>query len=198
MKEEIILQRQKGRWWKTFLGIRQRHTYWLYKVIDDVLNENKQIAGIIEIGTGAGALSLLLGLECYERGLKPLLTYDIKDWVKEKSGQFYYKEPKLFKLLGIKFVIRDCFSEASTLEMKEYADKPVLLFCDGGKKKREFKELTHLLPIGSIVAAHDWNNEILLEHIQETTDKYAMLPVCEAEWDSPPDYIETCFWRKTL
>ena len=198
MDKTVITERKEGRWWKTFLGIRQRHTYWLYEVIDDILNEDKQISGIIEIGTAAGALSILLGLECYERALKPLLTYDIKDWVKEKSGQFYYKEPRLFKLLGIRFIIRDCFSNESIAEIQEYADKPILLFCDGGNKKREFNELTPLLPVGSIVAAHDWTNEIKQEHIQLTLDKYAMQPLREKEWNNKPDYIETCFWRKTL
>lgn len=176
-----------GKWWGSFLGIRQRHTYWMYKVIDDILNENKQIGGIIETGTGKGALSLFLGLECYERGLKPLWTYDV----------LAIEEPKLFKLLGIHFVIRSCFHEISIKEIKEYADIPVLFMCDNGKKIKEFNYFTGLLKQGSIIAAHDWNVEIKPKDIVNTVNEYALEPLHEEEWDSPPDYIKTCFWRKT-
>lgn len=181
------MNKQHERWFKYFLGIRQRHTYWMYKVIDDILNENKQIMGIIEIGTGKGALSIFLGLECYERGLKPLLTYDVLDIVK----------PKLFDLLGIKFIVRNCFEESSIKEIREYADVPILLVCDGGNKKREFNRFVRYLKQDSIIAAHDWNTEIKLEHVQDTINKHDMKPLHKEEWDSPPDYIKTCFWRKT-
>jgi len=171
-----------------FLGIRQQHTYWMYKVIDDILNENKQIKGIIEIGTAEGALSLFLGLECYERGLKPLLTYDIKK----------RKEPNLFKLLGIKPIIRDCFHEDSIREITEYADNPILLVCDNEDKPKEFNTFVGLLKQNSVIAAHDWEHTIRLANIKDTVSKYAMKPLHEEEWNSPPDYIKTCFWRKTL
>jgi hypothetical protein len=169
-----------------FLGIKQHHNYWLYKIIEDILNENKQIKGIIEIGTAEGALSMLLGLECYVREFKPLLTYDI-----EKK-----KEPKLFKLLGIKSIIRDCFNEKSIQEIKEYADSPILLICDGGNKAKEFNTFIPYLKSGSIIAVHDWNSRLKLEDIIDTVSKYNLKPLHEDKWDSPPDYIKTCFWRK--
>ena len=50
------------RWYKTFLGQHQQHTYWLYKVIDDIITDNPQLRRFVEIGTGAGALSVVLGL----------------------------------------------------------------------------------------------------------------------------------------
>jgi predicted O-methyltransferase YrrM len=171
-----------------FLGIRQQHTYWLYKVIDDILNENKQIKGIIEIGTAEGALSVFLGLECYERGLKPLLTYDIKK----------YKEPRLFKLLGIKSIIRDCFHEDSIREITGYADSPILLICDNGNKIKEFNTFVRFLKKDSVIASHDWEHTIKLASIKDSVDKYALKPLHEDEWNSPPEYIKTCFWRKTL
>ena len=174
------------RWYNRFLGIRQRHTYWMYKVIDDILNENEQIKGIIEIGTVPGALSVLLGLECYERGLKPLLTYDIKD----------FNRPRLFGLLKVKFIIRGCFHKDSIQEIKEYIDTPVLFMCDGGNKIKEFNYFTGLLEQDSIIAAHDWDAEIKLEDILGTIHRYALEPLHKEEWDSSPDYIKTCFWRK--
>jgi hypothetical protein len=177
---------EKRRWYGYFLGIYQRHTYWMYKVIDDILNENKQIKGIIEIGTIQGALSIFLGLECYERGLKPLLTYDIKE----------FKEPKLFELLKIRFIDRDCFHETSVNEIKEYADVPIFFMCDGDHKIEEFNYFAGLLKPDSIIAAHDWGIEIGLKNILDTINEYEMEALHKEEWDSPPDYIKTSFWRK--
>jgi len=191
-----------SRWYRTFLGIRQRHTYWIYKVIDEVLNENKQVKGIIETGTGAGALSVFLGLECYERGLKPLMTYDLKKFVTEKAGIKAYKEPRLFKLLNIKYVVRDCFNWKSIMEIKEYADQPILFMCDGGDKLGEFNLFTGLLKKGSIIASHDWESvarsKLTEENTKETVELYSLKSLHKEEWNSPPDYIKTCFWRKEI
>jgi len=196
-QEEIRFKKEISRWYKTFLGITQSHTYWLYKVIDEILNENEQIKGIIEIGTGRGAMSIFFGLECYERRYKPLLTYDI----------LKIREPRLFKLLGIRYIIRDCFSEESINEIKEYsADDPIFLMCDGGNKAKEFNIIIEFLKPGSIIAAHDWNEGydfircigMRRKFIKETIDKYKLVPVKEEEWDNPPDHIKSCFWRKTI
>jgi hypothetical protein len=171
------------------MGISQRHAYWLHKIIDDILNDNKQIKGIIEIGTGAGSLSIFLGAECYERRYKPLLTYDIKK----------YKKPRLFDLLKVKYIVRDCFNEKSINEIKEYiTDIPIFLMCDGGIKIKEFNYFTGLLKQGSIIAAHDWGDEIKLEDILGTVYKYSLEPLLENEWNRPPNYIKTCFWEKTI
>ena len=195
------MEEEYKRWYKTFLGIRQRHTYWVYKVIDEILNENRQIKGIIEIGTGAGALSIFLGLECYERELKPLMTYDIKGFVTEKEDIFNYKEPRLFKLLNIKFIVRDCFHEESIQEIKEYANRPVLFMCDGGNKLKEFKYFAELIKPGSIIASHDWQSiarsKLTEENTRDTAKRFSLKPLNKEEWDSPPDHIKTCFWRKT-
>ena len=194
------MDKEYARWYRTFMGIRQRHTYWMYKVIDEVLNENRQIKGIIETGTGAGALSIFLGMECYERGLKPLLTYDLKEFAKKSEGFFAYKEPKLFKLLKIKYIVRDCFHEESIQEIKEYAKNPILFFCDGGNKLKEFKYFAKLIKKDSIIAAHDWKSvaksKLTEENTAGTVKEHSLIPLHKAEWNSPPDYIKTCFWRK--
>lgn len=187
------LKYQYKRWYGTFLGIRQSHAYWMYKVIDDVLNENKQIKGIIEIGTGRGALSIFLGLECYERGLKPLLTYDILPLM---------REPRLFKLLGIKFNIRDCYHKDSIQEITEYIDSPILFFSDNGNKVRDFNYFIKLLPKGSVFASHDWQSiasaKLTEKNTRDNVIKYGLVPLYKEQWDGPPDYIKTCFWRKTI
>ena len=194
MKEEY------GRWYKTFLGIRQRHTYWLYKVIDEILNENPQVRGIIETGTGAGALSIFLGLQCYERNLKPLLTYDTQPFA-EKSGPYIYKRPRLFDLLSIRFIVRDCFAEESIEEIKQYADGPIFFYCDNGNKLKEFELFAGIVKKESIIGSHDW--ESIADHTGLTPNntknivsKYGLIPLHQEEWNSPPDFIKACFWRK--
>jgi predicted O-methyltransferase YrrM len=187
--------KESQRWCKTFLGIEQRHTYWMYKVIDEILNENQQIKGIIEIGTGVGGLSLFLALNCYERGYKSLLTYDYK----QKA------DVKLFDLLNVRYIIRDVFNEKSIQEIKEYADIPIFLMCDGGNKPKEFNTFVPYLKDGSVIAAHDFNDRyqyikinrgIRTIQIIDTIKKYKLNPIKESEWDSPPDYIKTIFYRK--
>lgn len=193
-EEEIRFKEEISRWYKTFLGYCQSHTYWCYKVIDSILNENKQIKGIIEIGTGRGAMSIFFGLECYERGYKPLLTYDV----------IKLREPRLFKLLGVKNIIRDCFVEESIEEMKEYADVPVFVMCDGGNKAKEFNTIVPFLKSGSIVGAHDYNEGynfircigMRKKFIQESINKYNLQPIKQEEWDAPPDHIKMCFYKK--
>ncbi len=61
-------------WHKTFLGVRQQHNYMLYRLIDEVLN-HQHIEKFVEVGTGAGALSVVLGLHAVNRG-SHLLTFD--------------------------------------------------------------------------------------------------------------------------
>lgn len=177
----------KERWLKSFLGIPQAHTYWLYKVIDDVLNENQGIKGILEIGTWKGALSIFLGLECYEREFKPLLTFDIKE---------YGKLPKLFKLLKIEFVFRDCFVEESIGRIKKYLNVPVFFFSDGDDENREFNQFAPLLLKGSVIAMHDWPYEGWYNAIKDTVKKFNLVPIKQETWCAPPDYIFTSFWRK--
>lgn len=183
----------RNRWRKTFLGIKQAHTYWLYKVIDDILNENQQIRGIIEIGTYRGALSVFLGLECYERGLKPLLTFDIRKFFSRRNLRYL---PRLFELLKIDFVLQDCFSKKSIRKIKEYLDAPVLFICDGGNKTREFNEFASLLPKGSIITAHDWPREVWYAQIKDTADKFGFFPIKIEDWCVPPDYIFMSFWKR--
>lgn len=177
----------KEKWNKTFLGIEQAHTYWLYKIIDDILNENQEIKGIIEIGTYLGALSVFLAFECYERGFKPLLTFDIKK---------HDKMPRFFSLLKIDFMLQDCFAEESVKKIKKYLNAPVFFVCDGGHKNQEFNQFAPLVPKGSVIAVHDWPCEAWYSAVKETVKKLRLIPIKTETWCAPPDYIFTSFWKK--
>lgn len=177
------------RWRARFVTIPQQHTYWLYKVIDDILKENRvHITGAVEIGTGDGALSLVLGIECYRRShWKSLLTFDI-----ERLPKCPYD---LFEKIGICFVQADCFSEEAIEAIKDYVNSPVFFFCDGGNKVKEFKTFAPMLPPHSIIAVHDWRYELCYDHIRETVEELKLQPVKKEEWCAPPDYILTSFWK---
>lgn len=184
-KSNFLPYRRKY-WHKTFLGKKQRHIYWLYAIIDEILNENPRIKGIIEIGTWKGTLSMFLGLECYERKFKPLLTFDIKK----------HELPRLFGLLKIDFVLQDCFAEGSIKKIKQYLDIPVFFFCDGGNKVREFKQFAPLLPKNSVIAVHDWPHEAYYACIKNTVKKLRLIPLKAETWCIPPYYIFTSFWKR--
>jgi predicted O-methyltransferase YrrM len=179
----------KDRWHNTFLGIHQQHTYWLYKVIDDVLDCNPQIDRFIEIGTGNGALSVFLGLHALKRGTF-LFTYDIKERKAKKELD------QIFKALDIVFVQADCFDHPH-LGIVGDIETPIFLMCDGGDKKKEFNYFAPFLPKGSIIAAHDYGVEILPEHISETVQTLELEPIIQDEWRKQPDDIQCCFYKVT-
>ena len=171
-------------WSDKYAGIPKLCPSKLQGIISDILNENEDIKGIVEIGTYLGGLSCYLGAECIERGFKPLLTFDNK----------VRYEPRLFKALDVDFVVDDCFSEQSVNKIKEYVkDTPVLFICDGGFKTKEFNTFAPLLPKGSIVAVHDWDIEVNLEGIKETVDKLGMFPIRQKQWNDD-DHTLMAFW----
>lgn len=174
-------------WRKSFVGYGQAHAFAMYDTIDKILDENKQIKGIIEIGTGSGSLSIFLGLECYERAFQPLLTFDIEKRIL----------PLLFELLDIQFINQDCFSKESIKIIKSYLNSPILFICDGGNKKKEFNTFAPMLSKGSIIVAHDWTYEICYDDIKDTVKKLELEPIKEEEWCESPDYILTSFWKIT-
>jgi hypothetical protein len=178
-----------NRWLKTFMGQGQQHTYWLYKVIDDVFHQEKQIERVVELGTGSGALSVVLGLHAQRIG-SHLLTIDHK-----KSWQ---RIDGLFKLLKIEYYEWDISALPTVCLIQNFiGDRPSLVFCDGGNKKWEFNNYAIDIPPGSVIAAHDWTREIKMEHIEQTVKEQNLIPLFEEEWNREPDYIRTCFWKKT-
>ena len=174
-------------WRDKYAGIQKLYPSKLQGIISDILTENEQIKGIIEIGTYIGGLSCYLGAECVERGFKPLLTFDNK---------VRYR-PKLFEALKVNFVVDDCFSEKSVALIKEYVeDTPVLFICDGGNKAREFNTFAPLLPDGSIVAVHDWDFEVNMEGIKETVDNHKMFAIRQNQWNDEHHTLMAFFGKQ--
>ncbi len=176
----------KSTWYRRFLGVRQQHGYGMYIHLDGVLMDNPQITKFVEIGTGGGAFSVILALYAIQRG-SHLLTYDF---------QIRGHKPKLddvFLKLGIEFVMEDVFDNQDHIQC--YMDNtPTFLFCDGGNKRKEVKTFAPLLPSGSIIAIHDYGDEILPEDVKEHTKDWT--PILEELWLDKTAQLYTCFMRK--
>jgi predicted O-methyltransferase YrrM len=178
------------RWYKTFLGERQQHTYWLYKVIDDILdmrNGNKQIRKFVEIGTGTGCVSVILALHAKQRG-GAFLTYDVKP-------ELSVPMTPLFQALGVLNLHKDHWTDLASIRM-HMDEEPTFFFCDGGNKADEFNFYADYLPSGSVIAAHDYTVEIFPEDISATVSKLSLEPLQQEDWTGGKDDIQTCFYRK--
>ncbi len=176
----------KTTWYSRFLGVRQQHSYGLYKHIDDILMDNPQIERFVEIGTGGGALSVVLALHAVQRG-HHLLTFDT---------QIRGDKPKVdavFTELNVQFVMEDAFANVKRIQ-SHMEDKPTFFFCDGGNKRDEVKVYAPLLPSGSIIAAHDYGDEVLPEDVAEYTEGWE--PILEDLWLDKTAELYTCFLRK--
>lgn len=133
-----------------------QHNYYLYYMIDRLLGEDPQYGSVIEIGTGAGALSIVLGLAAARMDTQ-MLTVD----------QVQMFPVKLFNWLCIEFVLGDEWSASVIGRIEDViAGKPTFFVCDGGDKIREINFWTPRLPTGSMICAHDWSIEINEADIQ--------------------------------
>ncbi len=162
-------------WWLTFIGRRMQHNYYLYYIIDKIMLDNPSISGIVEIGTGRGALTTVLGLWGISRNI-PVLSVD-----REKL----YDE-RIFDSLRITHLQMDEFSEElkdNVLSFVKSVKGQVLFICDGGDKVREFNLWTSLLPSNSIIAIHDWRVEFNYSDIEDTIKNYCTV-LYQEDWNS--------------
>lgn len=134
----------------TFLGIR------MYQVWPDIMLWEKffqehHIATLLEIGTAKGGLSMFFLLQAKQRRFI-FWTYDIKvpdDTLGMPLGEDLRRA----------FVKEDAFAPGLK-SLITVAQRPLMIFCDGGDKRREAREFTPLLRSGDFIAVHDWHNEI--------------------------------------
>ncbi len=100
---------------------------------------------VVEIGTGSGAFSTYLLLWCLNNGAE-FVTVDSRE---------LWKSSPVKELLGFRdyFVNKDIFETDIELNGK------VLVFCDGGNKKKEFKYFWSRLKEEDLIAVHDVGEE---------------------------------------
>ena len=151
-------------WGLTFTSQKMQHSYYLYYLIDNIMLDNPSISGIVEIGTGFGALTSFLGLWGIRKDIS-VLTVDHQD-LHNKS---------IFKSLNITYLQMDEFSDELIKKVTYFIDGlngPVLFICDGGNKIKEFNFWVSKLPPNSIIAVHDWTVEIDLSNINPDNKIY--------------------------
>ena len=104
---------------------------------------------VLEIGTAAGGLTLLLRDLLDEAGCKTaqLWTVDPVDM----------NRPHLI-IDGINMIHADGFQDGLLPLLQHYVAEPgpTLMICDGGDKKREFRTFAPHIKSGDIIMAHDY------------------------------------------
>jgi len=173
-ERKFINSANSWQWHTNFIGYHMQHSYYLYHIIDEIMTENPEIMGIVEIGTGSGALTTVLGLWGISRNI-PVLSVDIKN----------IHDDKVFRALKITYIQLDEFSDYLISEVKRFINRvngPILFICDGGNKIREFNFWAPLLKPNSIIAAHDWTTEIDYDSIASIASLHCE-PYKEYRWN---------------
>lgn len=160
-----------------FAGQETQHSMYMYHVISRVLGREaaSKINGIIEFGTGFGALTIYLGLWGARLGV-PVFSFD-----NDTRGRRTGADP-IFHRLGIIFRQEDIFSREEEIKGLMRFLGPLYLVCDNGDKKKEFNTFVPALSDGSIVSVHDWNVEIKEMDISETILGHGLVAIDPELW----------------
>lgn len=141
----------------SFLGVRMLQRWVDLVLWENVLNAHQGLRAIIELGTGAGSFSIFLLLQALQRGME-FWTYDKVEHSSVRNGP-------VARLMGLgeHFLLEDVFDPCGSLveKLSQQTDlHPLLLFCDGGDKPREFCTFVPLLRRGDLIGVHDWTEEV--------------------------------------
>jgi len=163
-----------------FFGLRMQQSMLGMATLAELLNEEKP-ARVIELGTGAGGLSLLLESWCLRHGAD-FATFDRVEPdrhvrlepVDEKTpshewhlGSYWNLDPSVFDVEGC-----------------------TLLLCDGGDKPGEVRQYAPMLQTGDIIGAHDYC--VSLEVFRDIRWKGGWRS-CEVTWADIEDAIAPAF-----
>jgi hypothetical protein len=143
-------------WTCFFMGLQPIQNWDDFYLWDRFLMDRPEIRSVIEIGTGGGGASLFLLMQSIARGF----TFDTFD---QFAAPAWILSPLAKRLeLEKHFHVGDVWiaqkAEIHRL-IGDPANHPMVLFCDGGDKPREFKEFGGLLHAGDYIVVHDWMNE---------------------------------------
>lgn len=136
-----------------------------YQTVFSKLLETTKPARILEIGTGAGGLTLFLRDKLNEIGLKEtyILSYDVN------TTNF---DSNVHDLTNLELSKENLFGGGNEfiLERKDLIEPYIksegltIVLCDGGNKIKEFNQISPLLKSGDIIMAHDYcDNRELFE-----------------------------------
>jgi len=116
--------------------------------IDDAFTELSKVSdnvNIIELGTAAGGLTILLNKIFQQR----IYTFD---------NNKFDKTLEIFKDYDIRFFYENIFDNQNVRELISEKKRCILL-CDGGNKCQEWNEYAPLLKPNDIIMAHDYSKD---------------------------------------
>ena len=154
-----------------FIGCEMQHEWPIYDVLNDILLPNSHVKTIVEIGTGHGALTLVLGLF----GLKinaQVLTVDINPGISNDVVP-------LFNRIGITRLIGDEYAnDIQGIIGGWIGTEPTYCLCDGHNKDHELRLWSSRLPATSIISVHDW-----LDAVQPARVPAGLEPYRPEDWE---------------
>jgi len=137
----------------TIFGIRAYQDWDDLKHWETFFNGHR-LGSLIELGTGAGAMSAYLFMQCELRGVWFAATFD-------------HRLPLApLHRMRIPFIRGDVLGdpaivESAILASHEQSDAPLVIFCDNGNKPQEVELYAPMLRAGDYIAVHDWGTEFL-------------------------------------
>ena len=145
---------------------------------------------IVELGAGHGGMTLFLAVQAAARNLS-FYTLD--------QNRPEALDTPLAMLLNLSdsFMLGDFWEETGpqlTFLLRCEELKPLLLFVDGGCKKKEFQTFVPALSPGDFVAVHDYNIEFQPRHIEPVAEM-----IERVFWEECGEHPQPCltrFWRR--
>lgn len=146
----------------TFLGLHTRQLWRDFQLWEAFLKQHVGLKALVEVGTYQGGFSVFLRLWAAQLGAQ-FWTFD--------RERFPGVDSPAAQRVGLErcFVRGDVFLEGKPRLLEVLADEdnhPLLLFCDGGNKSREFQMFVPYLKPGDLVAVHDWGDEFFPKDVE--------------------------------
>lgn len=157
----------------TFLGSVMSQTQkviWLWEIV----LKGRNFSRFIDIGTWRGNLSFYFYLYCLNKKAE-FYSFDVrKIW-----------ESPLAKELGFDkhFYQLDVFQNIEQVGKIIVKEGQTILFCDNGRKTREFNTFAPYLKVGDIIAVHDWITEVPPQSIEAVKVSCGLQEIFSKECD---------------
>jgi len=152
----------------TFLGNEMSQTPRALNMWEKVLTEIKDFKRIVDLGTWHGNLSLYFLLFCLGREAE-FYTFDNREIWNTTA-----KKVKELVRFTDYFKHCDIFQHIEEIGQTIQKEGKTILYCDNGKKAREYNTFVPYLKLSDIVAVHDWGREVFPRDIKETNVKYKL------------------------
>jgi len=154
---------------------------WLAIPFFEYYYEANRFEYVVEFGSQKGCLSTYFANLAAITEAFFFETYELfpeVDWNRrETEGVGHWYERLAETSPYINYFHQDVFSKNTQKHIEENIQKfKTFIFCDGGNKVKEFNTYAPLLKSDDRIAVHDWGVEIRIEQIQETLDKYRLVP----------------------